>query len=253
MRDKVIVLIALVLVLTTVVFIRTAPQGRHEQLSQQQVAELEKKERNGNIDFKERVQLAKARGKQQLVVPSLSTLYLGLATSPKGLDQKLLSYTVVIAQLVEKQSYMPDEAVIRTWNKLKVIDTLSQAPPRPTYFSWPAIPEELLSVKEDEILVHTQGGTVTIDGVEVSENDADVPAFRNDHKYLLVLSFEPSTKIGWLELGPEGLLAINPDNTLDASKDGYMLQQVLKRHHGGSINKLKEKLENRSGSLYRAR
>lgn len=248
MKIKTGALVILLLMLTVAVAVRSARRARQQQLPPEQIAKLEEKQKQGRISTREAVQLAKAQGKRRVVVPSLATLYMGTANSPADLDQKLSDYTVVTAQLVNKKSYTYDEAVINTWNKFKVIDTLSQAPPKQTYFSWPAVPEELLPVHEDEVLVHTNGGTVTIEGVEVAQGDADVPAFRQGHKYLLVLSFDPSTRIGWIELGPQALLSINPDDTLDAGNDQHLLQKVISERHGGSINQLRESLRERSHS-----
>jgi len=249
MKTKVIALTALVIVLSALGIISIS-RAQQQNIAAEKIAELEEKEKHGRIDFMERVQLAKGKGKQRLVVPALVTLYMEVAPSPDELNQKLSNYTVVVAQLIEKKSYMPvpDEPVIRTWNKFKIIETLSQVPPRQTHFSWPAIPEELLPLKEEEILVHTEGGTVVADGVEIAQGDADVPAFRKSQKYLLVLSLDPSTRIGWLELGPQSLLPINLDNTLDVAQDQNYLQQAIKERHGGSVNQLKGSLRNRSGS-----
>ena len=239
---------AIALTLVVVAVVKTAPTRQPQKLSPEQVAELEGKERSGRINLRERARLAKAKGKQQLVVPAVATNYLGMPASPEALHRTLHGYTVVVVQLTERKSYMPDEGVIRTWNKFRVVETLHRAPPRPSYVTRPEVPREFLPLGEDEIVVHSEGGTVDLDGVEVTQHDASLPTFRKAHKYLLALSLDPSTRVGEIEMGPHSLLPLNPDGTLDPRRDRDYLQQVLKTRHGGSFEQLKKNLGGRADS-----
>lgn len=247
-RVKVICLAALLLLSGVGLGIRGAFKARRQQDEQEKIAKLEEKRRQGRISAREAVELAKAKGEKRVVVPSLSTLYLSLAAAPEELDGRLSDYTVVVAQLVDQKSYLADEAVVRSWNKFKIIEELSTAPPRPTYFSWPSPPRELLPVKEGEFLIHTQGGAVTVEQVEVVQADADIVPLKKGGKYLLVISLDPSTNVGWLELGPQALLPIGPDNSLYASQENNLLQQVVKGRHNGSLSHLRASLRSRAGS-----
>jgi hypothetical protein len=242
-RVKVAGLTALILLFGIGLGIRgTFNARRQDGQAQEKVARLEEKRKQGRINIREAVELAKAKGEKRADVPSLLTLYMNLAAGPEELDDKLTQYTVVVAQLVDKKSYTPDEAVIRTWNKFKVIETLSQGLVKSPYFPWPPVPDQLLPLREDEILVHTHGGVVTTDGVEVIQKDTDVPSFQKSQKYLLVLSYDPPTKKGILEMGPQSLLRINVDNSLDESEDKHPLQQLVKERYVGSIAVLKQRL-----------
>lgn len=250
MKTKNIVITGIVLALTIAALIRiTAALKRQQEVPRQPVAALEEKERRGRINFKERVQLAKAKGKEKLVVPGVVTNYsLDMPADPDAANQALLDYTVVIARVTEKKSYLADESRIGTWNKFKVVDTISRAQPRQSSGEWPAIPDELLPAGEDEVFVHTAGGTVTVDGVEVVQNDVSLPAFDEGQKYLLVLSLDPATRIGEIGLGLYGTLPINQDDTLDARNNQRYLQQVIKTHHDGSVERLKNNIRSRSRS-----
>lgn len=252
MKSKIVILLVVVIaVLSITSSMLTAPKNRqrpNQAQDNKRIEKLEEKEKQGRINLVEAAELGKSRGQKRIVVPALATLYLGTASSADELDQKLADYTVVVAKLVDKKSYMRDVAVVRTWNKFQIVDTLHNAPPRPLYVTWPSIPEELLPLNEDEILVHTEGGAVTIDGVEVAQADSDVAAFRKSQKYVLVLSLDPQSKIGLVELGPQSYLHINPDESLNEAMDNYLLQQVIKRHHGGSVGKFKDKLKTRRSS-----
>lgn len=247
-RAKVVGLTALLLLSGVGLAIRGAFTAQRRQVEQEKIAKLEEKLKQGRISIPEAIELVKAKGEKRVVVPSLSTLYMGLAGVPEELDEKLPTYTVVVAQLVGQKSYMVDEAVIRTWNKFKVIEELSIAPPRPTYFSWPSPPEELLPIKEGEFLTHSEGGTVTVGEVEVIQADADVAPFKKNSRYLLVLSLDPSTRIGWLELGPQALIPLGPGNTLYAGQENNLLQQVIKGRYDGSLSHLRASLRSRANS-----
>lgn len=97
-------------------------------------------------------------------------------------------------------------------------------------------------------MVHSEGGAVTIDGVEVIQNDSSVPPFQPGARYVLVLSVNPSTRVGEMALGLYGFLPINPDHPLDAGRDHHYLQQIIKKRHGGSLRQLRDALRARTGS-----
>ena len=252
MKTKVLVLLVVVaLVFVVASVIQTAPKTK-QPLSQAQdderIEKLKEKEKRGHINLLEAAELAKSRGKNRAVVSGLVVNYMGTAGNADELDEKLTDYTVVVAKLVDKKSFMQDEGRVRTWNKFQILDTLHTAPPVPPYVTWPPISEELLPLGEDEIIVHTYGGTVTIDGVEVSQSDSDVSAFRKSQKYVLALKFESQSNIGILALGPQGYLLINEDESLNEAMDKYLLQEVIKRRHDGSVRQFKEKIKTRSAS-----
>lgn len=235
MKSKAIAFIAIILVLIGALV--SAARRTPQQLLQQQLAELQEKEKSGRIKLSERVQLAKARGKDKIAIPGTVSLYPS-ATSPEELNQILSHYTVVIAQPIGQKGYVGSEEAIRSWHKFKILKTISQAPPAPAYASLTP-PEELLPVGDDEFLVHRAGGTVMIEGVEVTAPEEGVPAFRKSQKYLLVLSLDPNTRIAQIALGDQSILPIKPDNTLYTDKhQEHILQRALREYHGNSIERL---------------
>ncbi len=166
------------------------------------------------------------------------------ATSDE-VNRLLADYTVATTQLIDKKTYLRDGYIGGTWNKFKILETFSQASPQPNYVDWEPIPEELLPVKEDEVLIHTAGGTAVIDGVEVTQHDASLPAFEKGHKYLLVISLDPSTRIGSMRLGLYSTLPVNTDETLDPRNNQNYLQSFLRKHYQGSLQNLKGALKSR--------
>lgn len=208
------------------------------------IKQLEEKKKRERLTLEEEAELTKAKGRQKVVVPGVATLY-PTASSAEELNEALATHTIIIAETTQKKSHVhkvgresPSES-IKSWNKFRIIEVLHQAPPAPS-FAVREIPQELLPVGSDELLVPTEGGAVLIDGVEVVQRDEDVPAFKLDGKYLLLLSFNPSTRVGELALGPQSIIALNGDETPADNQDDNLLQHALKRFHGGSVRQLKQ-------------
>jgi hypothetical protein len=79
----------------------------------------------------------------------------------------------------------------------------------------------------------------------VTQWDSGVPPFDKSPRYLLVLSYDPSARKGFLEFGSQSLLPINADNSLNGRSDRYLLQQLIKERYGGAVSGLKQKLAQR--------
>jgi hypothetical protein len=245
MRRKSAALIAL-LVLVTVIITTISSSSRIGGANKQQVEQLKEKEKRQRLTFKEQAQLAKARGQQKVTVPGIATLYPG-ASSPEELNETLSAYTIVVAQPVQQKSSVsrggqegqesPPE-MIKSWYRFRILEVIRQSPPAPS-FAVREIPREMLPVGGNEILVPKEGGSVLIDGVEVSQRDEDVPDFKLHGKYLLLLSLNPSTRVGELALGPQSVMALNDDGALGGHEE-HILGRVLNKFHGGSVRKLKE-------------
>jgi hypothetical protein len=210
------------------------------QSGSQQLKVLEEKEKRDSLTITERVELAKIRGKKQVLAQTIVTLH-PVAATPEEVEQLLPKYTIVLAEAVGEFGYFSDSRSIMSWYTFRTIDVLSQAPPQQT-FAVRQIPEQLLPLKDDQFLVPTKGGTATIDGVEVIQNDQTIPRFKKSRKYLLLLSLNPSTRIAELPLGPQSILPVNPDNSLDRGANVHLLQQAIMRFHNSSLDQLKRNI-----------
>lgn len=80
MKTKTLTFVVIFLVLVGALV--TAARRTPPQIPQQQPAELEEKEKSGRIKLAERVQLAKARGKNKIAIPGTVSLYIS-ARSPE--------------------------------------------------------------------------------------------------------------------------------------------------------------------------
>ncbi|HYP28760.1 MAG TPA: hypothetical protein VE262_18760, partial [Blastocatellia bacterium] len=70
----------------------------------------------------DRVKVAKRQGKNKVIFPGP----VGIPTIAESFSEALDEYRVVVAQLIAQKSYPRGETDIKTWNKFKVLEELSQ-------------------------------------------------------------------------------------------------------------------------------
>ncbi|HEX8069422.1 MAG TPA: hypothetical protein VF546_05695 [Pyrinomonadaceae bacterium] len=162
-----------------------------------------------------------------------------------NLNDALTTFSLILVEPVNKKSVIEEDEVINTWYKFRIIDTLSQA--KVTYnFSFMLPPPELLPLQPAEILVPVGGGTMTVDGIEVSSGEPGEPglvAFDEKQQYLLFLCVDPAAKIGTADLGSAGVFLMRADDTLGAfNVDKHRVYDALQAN---SISELKRNLKHR--------
>lgn len=81
-----------------------------------------------------------------------------------------------------------------------------------------------------------------MEGVEIIQNDETIPRFKKNRKYLLLLSLNPATRIAELALGPQSILPVKDDYSLDSTANQHQLQQAIKKFHGSSLDQLKRNI-----------
>jgi hypothetical protein len=206
--------------------------------NQDQLSELETAKQKGSIRWK--AQAAKLKGEPEILLLGPFADY---ATSVNNIDEVLSHFGVVVAQPVDKRSYVYNADEIRTWHKFKVIENLSEKElPRCASCGLPAghLPQEMLPLNRDEILIETYGGTVDIDGIKVTMIDRQIPAFMESNKYLLFLSTDPSGNVGLLRMGPIGIFTIRPNATIDCvSKKAHPFTSDLRVRYQNSLERLR--------------
>lgn len=190
-----------------------------------------------------RIKPARARGAQKAVFPGPIPWY----EAVRSLGEALARYTVVIAQPVEKRSFMPGPRDIQSIYKLKVIDTLSRANVSgccvPT-----DLPAGLTPLNENEIYLWAGGGTVQLDGVETTVED-EFGGLSTSRQYLLFLKLDPSGKIGMVTLGPRGVFKINPNGVLESIvNDPHVLKRDIEKGYGNSVNRMSVDLKRLPGA-----
>jgi hypothetical protein len=220
---------------------RVASRGQQEQ-----IAELQNAPDKGTVAWHARV--AKANG-QRTVVISYSIEDYGGA---EGLDEALSRLGAVVAQLIghkafivsSNELYRDDD--IRTWYKFKILENLSQKP-LPRCFTCGVdrelekrIPQEMLPLNADELLIETDGGSVEVDGVTVTMVNTKIPSFSESTHYVLLLSVDPSGKVGILNLGPVGIYTLSSQDQIEPiSKENHPVVRDMMKMYGNSLESLR--------------
>lgn len=190
-------------------------------------------EKRGTL--RQQIARAKQRGEKYLNQSGLVAMYEEVA----GLDTVLSKYDLVEAQLIEEKGYVGENDLISSWCKFKVTDTISRAS---GLHSQAAPPPDLLPLGNDEILVPRSGGQVLIDGVLVTLQEANFPAFQKSKKYLLFLLVDRERRVGIPGLGPSGVILVKDDATLEAVSSHTFLKQEMEKRYGKSLKEIKENL-----------
>jgi hypothetical protein len=174
-------------------------------------------------------QRTKNQGNTQVTVPGKIIEYPGMNMS---LDEALQSYSAVIAEPIESKSYISDSSdEIRTAYKFRIIETLSQKN-AVNCSSCPQVTDvsaKLQPALYNEFLLELSGGTVVVDGVEVTMASSGIPKFEDDKKYLMFISLTPGG-MARLAGGPSGLFRVMSDDSLEAlGKDNTGCRRRLPR------------------------
>ena len=222
----------------------------------EQIEQLQNAPDKGSIAWYAR--LAKAKGEREIVTPMM---VISCGFTVENLDEALSSLGAVVAQPIKKKSYitstMPLESYneirnwvkddqIHTWYKFRILENLLGKPiPVCQYcddpdFDWEKlIPEEMLPVNKDEFMIETDGGTVEIDGVKVTQNGGFMK-YSGSERYLLFLTTNASGKIAGVGMGASGVYTISPENRLvPVSKQNERFIQDITGLYGSSLDSLK--------------
>lgn len=200
--------------------------------------------------------LARAEGKHRVVLAGPLVEY---GTAVNSVDEATKYLGVVVAQPIDKKTLISStnelyrDNQIKTWYKFKILQNYSQNR-LPTCshcgsYELDRIPQDMLPLNSDEILIETYGGSVEIDGVEISMVDKEIPVFSESQQYLLFLQTDESGKVGLLRMGAVGIYKVDPFGTLESvarRKDLHPIAQEIQSVHGKSLESLKNHIQLRS-------
>jgi hypothetical protein len=161
---------------------------------------------------------AKSQGKTSVSAPGKIIDYPG---ENMNLDEALQNYSVIIAEPIESKSYITDSSdEISTVYKFRIVETLSQ---RNAVFcnacSVNDVSDKLQPALYNEFLFQLSGGTITVDGVEVTMTSSGIPKFEKGERYLMFISFTPGG-MARPAAGISGLFRISSDESLEAMSKG---------------------------------
>ena len=208
-------------------------------LQRSRIEALEKSPDRGNINWY--VERAKAKGEQEVAFGSGLVDY---AVS-RNLDEALANHDLVLAEVLSSQSFSATTD-LRTWYKLKLIETLSTHSVECSTCPSPSEPpSELLPLNQGEFLVSQPGGQVSVDGIKVISHNRQFPALEHGKKYLLFVSFDPNKNVAALPMGPWGTFVSGPDEKLLPidSKLVHSLRHELSSRFDNSLTSLRTHLK----------
>jgi hypothetical protein len=210
MRVKVAVFILVSLVVFAIGSARV--HLRSQEQTAEQIAELDKAEDRGTLKWFAR--LAKTKGQNRISKWGPHACY---ADEVKDLNDALLYYQMILAIPIEKQSLPFGDRDVITWYKFKIVEKLSHKELKPCQCIPPDLvaPQEMFPLSANEILVPQAGGSVMVDGVEITEDDLQFPRFALSTRYLLFLQTDDSGQIGLLGMGPTGVFVEQGNDRLE--------------------------------------
>jgi hypothetical protein len=178
---------------------------------------------------------AKASRKDKIFIPA-PVEYLGADSPP---DELLSQATIVIARPVASYTSAPNDEDVVTWYKFRLVETLTEGVPCPRCPNRTP-PNEILPVNTDEFLLPKYGGTLAVDGVEVTKGESDFPPFSEDKNYLLFIVKSPNGTASLLT-GPSGVYAVNPEGAAEpVSNRSHPLKEAIRQRFDGSVERLKQ-------------
>jgi hypothetical protein len=184
----------------------------------------------------------KNQGKTQVKVLGKITDYPGTNMS---LEEALQNYSAVIASPIESRSYLSDSAdEIGTAYRFRIEETLSQ---RNAVFcnacSVTDASNKLQPALHNEFIFELSGGTLTVDGVEVTMVSSGMPQFEEGKRYLMFISFTPGG-MARPAAGASGFFRITSDESLEAMDSGKARMQVeISGRFSKSLSRFKQAIK----------
>lgn len=185
-----------------------------------------------------RARKAKAKGITKIAFQGPT----GIPVVVRDWDDVLANFSIIAAEPISKTSVLLDPHHIGTFYKVKVTENLSQSSVNGCCGIPNSVPSELPALAAGEMYVFAGGGTVTLDGVEVTQAGL-FSEVQLSEPYLFFLSHDPSKRIGVITLGHRGIFKITPNGEL-TSVDGRPnnIKRFLDDLYGSSLGRLREGL-----------
>jgi len=210
-------------------------------LGQSEEQKLIKQE--GETIIKYFVRKAKTQGLTKIVIPEPEVR---LAAIPRNLDEALSRFSIVIGRPLQKTSLVNEDGYgISTFYKMKIIEVLSKSDKKFCCENLIKIPGQLAEPMAGEIYLASSGGTVTVDGIELTQREW-TDELSIDHNYLLFLSQNISEKVNTVDLGREVLYKIDSDGMIDTNfKEPNSITNQIRSEYGNSISSLKNSIKSK--------
>ncbi len=210
--------------------------------TQKQEAEASGEDVLFNTTLLGRARKAKAKGINKVAFPGPH----GIPMYVRNWDEVLSNFSIIVAEPVSKTSVLLDPHHIATFYKVKVIENLLRKDRDGCCGAPTGVPGGLPAPGENEMYVVLNGGTVTLDGVEVSQTGL-FSSVQMSEPYLLFLSSGASGQVGSIPLGHRGIFKVGADGRLEAIDGGpNNIKTYLDNLYGSSLGELRSGLKRHS-------
>lgn len=156
-------------------------------------------------------------------------------------------YSVIIARPLKIATALTSDGnVIMRWYKLKVSEVITK---QPSVSRGPSLeqyaPPEMLPVGADEVLLPSDGGEMTFNGITVIQRSAIGFRLQPNHSYVLCVYLESSGAIAQLAAMTEGVFEIDSDGSslLPMGGQDHPLVKDIHQRTGNSLEFLRKVLQ----------
>jgi hypothetical protein len=174
----------------------------------------EKPKWEDRYSLKEFARRGKEQGQRTVTVPGPFVEYTGVN---KTLDEARRTDDFIVGEVITSKSYYVDPDGIRTWYRFRIVEVLSEnnsevcdGCPYPL-----EPPQDFSLIGFNEFLLPINGGTISIDGVDVTVSNRSLPVLETGKKYLLVMSLSTS-RVAMLRAGPSGVFRVSDDGKIES-------------------------------------
>jgi hypothetical protein len=233
MNSKVFGLLLLAVIVPVVVALQPASNAYHKHRQQH----LGRQQNEDPTTLRARIKRGRQANSKKVVLQGAKGWYEEI----HSLDQALSKYSVVVAEPVEKRSLTLDPWRITTFYTFRVVKNLSQKDLSDCCVP-KGLPAELPPLSENEIYVRVGGGTITIDGIEVTEEE-EFGGFNLNERYLIFLSLNASEKLALIKHGPYAVFKVKAGDSLESLVDEpHVLKREIEHIYGGRLHRLETDL-----------
>ena len=177
----------------------------------------------------------KAEGRSSIVIPASH----GIPAVLRTLEDALKFYSAVIVMPEAKSAGALDRFHIGTWYKMKVVDWIYQHAPQDDVDRG-ATPDAFKPVAKDELVTYVHGGSIVMEGVNLSTPFSTIPELSLGQKYLLFILVDPTGQFGYLHAGVNAVFTVTGSDWFDPlSKVPSKFQEHLQNRTRSSLAILK--------------
>ena len=186
-----------------------------------------------------RSRATKARAERRAILDLGTTE--GIPPIVASLEDASRVYSVIIGVPVSQETVIENDRHLPTGHKLHVIERLSRRPASvlvPNLSEFPAgeRPESQIPEGSEMIFLIQHGGTLTINGLTITERVAGFPQLIKGKKYLFILDTSADSKISTSPLGGAGVFEISDvDSLIPLAQSEHPLASEIRGKDANSL------------------